>query len=149
MTTITPAPDPALESMVCFDLYAASRAVTAVYRRLLSQYHLTYPQYLVLIVLWRTAQPTIGELAEAVRLDYGTLTPLLRRMERAGLVTRSRRSRDERIVTVSVTEAGAALQEQEPHIRAVITEATGLASEEMAALQQTLRTIAATSGRFQ
>ena len=142
-------PDIALDSMVCFDLYSASRALTAVYRRLLAQYQLTYPQYLVLVILWRTPQPTIKELAERLRLDYGTLSPLLRRMEHAGLLTRTRHSSDERIVTISATDTGAALQEHEPHIRAVIYEATGLTGPQIAALQQALRTIAETSPKFQ
>ncbi len=138
-----------LDLMVCFDLYSASRALTAVYRRLLAQYQLTYPQYLVLVILWRTPQPTIKELAERLRLDYGTLTPLLRRMEHAGLLTRTRHSSDERIVTITATDTGAALQEHEPHIRAVIHEATGLTAPQIAALQHAMRTIAETSPKFQ
>lgn len=149
MVTTASDPDIALDSMVCFDLYSASRALTAVYRRLLAQYQLTYPQYLVLVILWRTPQPTIKELAERLRLDYGTLSPLLRRMEHAGLLTRTRHSSDERIVTISATDTGAALQEHEPHIRAVIYEATGLTAPQIAALQQALRTIAETSPKFQ
>ena len=134
--------------MVCFDLYAASRALTAVYRSLLAEYNLTYPQYLVLVVLWHTPQPTIKELADRLRLDYGTLSPLLRRMESAGLLTRSRRSVDERIVTITATEAGAALREHEAHIRSVSEEATGLTGSQLSVLQGLVRTITSTSQAY-
>ena len=87
-----------LTELLCFDIYAASRAVTAVYRQVLAELHLTYPQYLVLVVLWREQSCTIKELGDALQLDYGTLTPLLRRMESNGLLTRQRRGDDERSV---------------------------------------------------
>ncbi|AKU16022.1 MarR family winged helix-turn-helix transcriptional regulator [Luteipulveratus mongoliensis] len=136
---------PALAEMLCFDLYAASRAVTAVYRPLLAEIGLTYPQYLVLVVLWREKECTVKELSGALQLDYGTLTPLLRRMEKSALITRRRRDDDERSVTISLTEAGAALRSHERPVQARIAKATGLAVTEVAELQRTLRALTASA----
>jgi len=137
---------PKLADLLCFDLYAASRAVTAIYRPLLSGLGLTYPQYLVLIVLWRTPSCTIGQLSEMLRLDYGTLTPLLRRMEANGLLTRQRRTDDERSVTVELTAAGTAMRTRTAQIQHAIQAAVGLNAQQTAALQSTLRAITASAG---
>ena len=133
-----------LSELFCFDLYAASRAVTSLYRPLLAELRLTYPQYLVLVVLWREQTCTVKHLSEALRLDYGTLTPLLRRLETNGLVTRERRRDDERSVTVGLTVAGAAMRRRAQHIPAQILTGTGLDDQQIAALQTTLRTLIAT-----
>ena len=85
-----------LDDQLCFALYAAQRAVTAAYRPLLDELGLTYPQYLVLLVLWERGETTVKDLASALRLDYGTMSPLLKRLEAAGLVRRERSSRAER-----------------------------------------------------
>jgi MarR family transcriptional regulator, organic hydroperoxide resistance regulator len=130
---------PPLAVQVCFDLYAASRAVTNAYRPVLSKLGLTYPQYLVLIVLWEQGRCTVKELADVLHLDHGTLTPLLRRMEVNGLLTRRRALNDERFVEVALTSRGEELRLQAPRIHCDMTEAMGLDTAQVAALQATLR----------
>ena len=106
-------PDPLhLNNQLCFALYAATNAITRAYRAPLAQLGLTYPQYLVLLVLWepdRNAH-TVKGLADALQLDSSTLTPLLKRLEAAGFVTRERQAHDERVVQISLTAAGRALR---------------------------------------
>lgn len=106
-------PDPLhLGNQLCFALYAATNAITRAYRAPLARFGLTYPQYLVLVVLWepdRSAHTVTG-LANALRLDSSTLTPLLKRLEAAGFVTRERQAHDERVVQISLTAAGRALR---------------------------------------
>src|SRR6476660_7433668 len=99
-----------LDDQLCFALYAASRAVTQRYRPLLDELGLTYPQYLVMLVLWEHGPTTVKGLAESLQLDYGTLSPLLKRLAAAGLVERRRRSEDERSVEISLTSAGEELK---------------------------------------
>jgi MarR family transcriptional regulator, organic hydroperoxide resistance regulator len=99
-----------LDDQLCFALYAASRAVTARYRPLLDPLGLTYPQYLVMLVLWEQDQATVQQLGRQLRLDSGTLSPLLKRLEDAGLVTRARRPEDERSVLVRLTARGRRLR---------------------------------------
>ncbi|MBB2975900.1 DNA-binding MarR family transcriptional regulator [Microbacterium endophyticum] len=102
----------AVDKMVCFSLYSASRATTQAYRSLLKPWDLTYPQYLVLVSLWSEGPLSVGALGEALDLDSGTLSPLLRRLDSAGLVTRTREAPDERIVTVSLTDRGRELRSE-------------------------------------
>ncbi|WP_330446029.1 MarR family transcriptional regulator [Kocuria rhizophila] len=104
-------PDLRLDTQLCFALYSASRKVTSAYREPLSKMGLTYSQYLVLLVLWEQDERTVNQLGEALMLDSGTLSPLLRRMENAGFVTRRRSEQDERSVIVSLTDTGRALEE--------------------------------------
>lgn len=137
-----------LSELLCFDLYAASRAVTAVYRPLLAGLGLTYPQYLVLTVLWREHTRTVKQLSEALRLDYGTLTPLLRRMEGHGLVTRERGSEDERTVRVGLSPAGVALSANTRHIDTAIRDAFGLDADQADALQSVLRSVTAAATAY-
>ncbi len=99
-----------LEELTCFALYAASRAVIQAYRPLLDEAGLTYPQYLVLLVLWQRGPQPVKALGTALQLDSGTLSPLLKRLEAAGLVRRDRQSGDERSVLVTLTPAGADLE---------------------------------------
>lgn len=99
-----------LDDQLCFALYAASRAFTRAYQPLLGPLGLTYPQYLVLLVLWDEDGPSVRELGDRLGLDSGTLTPLLKRMEEAGLVARTRDPEDERVVRVTLTRAGRALE---------------------------------------
>lgn len=101
---------PRLDDQLCFALYSASRAVTAAYRPLLAELNLTYPQYLVLLVLWEEGRTTVGRLCERLHLDSGTLSPLLKRLESAGYVTRERSADDERRVEIVLTAAGKRLQ---------------------------------------
>ncbi|WP_175337629.1 MarR family transcriptional regulator [Leifsonia sp. C5G2] len=124
---------PVTDEMVCFSLYAATRATTQAYRTLLEPWGLTYPQYLVLVTLWVEGEQTVGSLGEHLQLDSGTLSPLLRRMEQAGLVTRKRRPGDERVVTVAVGERGLELRPQLAHIPQRIVAGTGLPDEKAAA----------------
>lgn len=134
---------PSLADQVCFDLYAASRAVTTAYRPALSELGLTYPQYLVLLVLWEEGSCTVRELAGALRLDHGTLTPLLRRMETNDLVSRHRVDTDERFVEIGLTAKGDALRAHATRIHCDMKQALGLDDVEFAALQQTLREMTA------
>nr|WP_281368277.1 MarR family transcriptional regulator [Simiduia aestuariiviva] len=100
-----------MDQQLCFKLYAASRLMVKAYRPLLDDMGITYPQYLVLMVLWESESAlTVGDLGERLILDSGTLTPLLKRMELNGLLRRQRSDEDERQVRVSVTKAGKALQ---------------------------------------
>lgn len=99
-----------LDNQVCFAVYAASRAMTLAYRPLLERLGLTYPQYLVMLVLWEQDGITVGELGARLYLDSGTLTPLLKRLESTGLVSRARRRGDERQVEVRLTRSGRALK---------------------------------------
>ncbi len=101
-----------LDRQLCFALYSASNRITRLYRPLLDALGLTYPQYLVMLVLWEQAPRTVGELGDALDLDSGTLTPLLKRMEANGLVLRRRDPADERRVIVELTGAGATLRER-------------------------------------
>ena len=101
---------PRLDDQLCFALYSASRAVTAAYRPLLTELNLTYPQYLVLLVLWEEGRANVGRLCERLHLDSGTLSPLLKRLESVGYVTRERSTDDERRVEIVLTAAGKRLQ---------------------------------------
>ncbi|NUT21916.1 MAG: MarR family transcriptional regulator [Hamadaea sp.] len=134
-----------LENQVCFALYSASRAVTAVYRPILEPFGLTYPQYLVLLVLWENDPVTVKRLGEELMLDSGTLSPLLKRMIAAGLVTKERSSADERSVLVRLTPAGRALRDRAASVPAQVAAATGLTPARLRELRTTLREIAATA----
>lgn len=127
-----------LRNQVCFALYAASRAVTAVYRPVLDRLGLTYPQYLVLLVLWERGDTAIRELGDALRLDSGTLSPLLKRLESAGLVRRARDAGDERMVVVSLTPAGVRLRARAAGVPAAVARRTGLSSGELLRLRDEL-----------
>ena len=102
----------ALDLQLCFSLYSAANVMTRLYRPLLQPLGLTYLQYLAMLVLWERAPQTVGELGRRLGLDSGTLTPLFKRMEGAGLLTRARDPADERRVTIDLTDAGRALRER-------------------------------------
>lgn len=138
MAKTAPQPGLGLEEQLCFALYAASRAVTARYRSLLDELGLTYPQYLVLLVLWEHGTVSVRELGRHLQLDSGTLSPLLKRLEAAGVVTRRRSAADERSVDISLTSAGEALRERAGCVPPIIAAATGLDDVELATLQATL-----------
>ena len=101
-----------LSSQLCFPLYAAARNVTGLYTPLLKPLGLTYTQYIVLLVLWEKDGVSVTEIGEKLMLDNGTLSPLLKKLEQAGYVVRQRSREDERVVVVSLTDAGRALQEK-------------------------------------
>lgn len=117
---------PVTDEMVCFSLYSAARATTQAYRALLAPWGLTYPQYLVLVILWNEGEQTVGSLGDTMQLDSGTLSPLVRRLEQNGLVTKARSSADERVVTVQLTEKGHSLRAEVAPIRAQIAQISGI-----------------------
>ncbi|MBF5031336.1 MULTISPECIES: MarR family transcriptional regulator [unclassified Micromonospora] len=140
--------DLVLRRQVCFALYAASRALTDVYRPILDEHGLTYPQYLVLLVLWEHDDaPTVSELGAALRLDSGTLSPLLKRLEAAGLVVRTRSAADERRVEVGLTDRGRALRERMGDVPRRVATATGLSEEELVFLHGILTRVTETIHR--
>ncbi|KUN41176.1 MarR family transcriptional regulator [Streptomyces longwoodensis] len=128
-----------LDDQLCFALYAASRAVIARYRPLLDELGLTYPQYLVLLVLWEQDEISVRELGAALQLESSTLSPLLKRLEAHGLLRRERRSDDERSVAIRLTDAGAALRERARAVPLAIGDAMGLTREQDASAKQLLR----------
>ena len=139
--TALPAPSVALDDQLCFALYAASRAVTARYRPMLDELGLTYPQYLVMMLLWEQDHQTVGELGAQLALDSGTLSPLLKRLTAAELVTRHRRVEDERSVSIALTDAGRALREKAIRVNTAMIEALDLCREDFDDLKHTLRMI--------
>lgn len=100
-----------LDRQLCFPLYAASRLVTRLYQPLLAPFGLTYPQYIVMMVLWERSPLSVTDIGDRLLLNSNTLTPLLKRLEQLGYVRRSRRADDERVAEIALTEAGAALRE--------------------------------------
>ena len=137
--TALPAPSVALDDQLCFALYAASRAVTARYRPMLEQIGLTYPQYLVMMLLWESDHQTVGQLGARLSLDSGTLSPLLKRLTTAGLVTRHRRVEDERSVSIALTPEGRALQDKAVRISEDMIGAIGFDKAEFDELKDRLR----------
>ena len=131
-----------LDDQLCFALYAATNQITRAYRPLLESIGLTYPQYLVMLVLWESGTSTVSRLGERLELDSGTLSPLLKRLEALGLVVRGRSERDERVVEVALTPAGDAMRSQAPHITEQICAATGLPPAELMELQGQIAALA-------
>ena len=109
-----------LANQLCFPLYAAARHVTGLYTPVLRPLGLTYTQYIVFLVLWEKDGLTVGEIGEKLLLDNGTLSPLLKKMEQAGYVRRERSREDERVVVITLTEAGRALQEKAKDVPAKV-----------------------------
>lgn len=143
MTATADGPGLTLDEQLCFALYSASRAVTARYRPLLDALGLTYPQYLVMLVLWESGPATVSALGGRLRLDSGTLSPLLKRLESAGFVGRYRRAEDERAVEVRLTAKGRRLRERAEAIPRVICGATGLPEQAAASLTAELHLLTA------
>jgi len=132
---------PLLDEQLCFAIYSTSLAMSKVYRPLLAKLGVTYPQYLVLMALWSQDQVTVSEIGSRVFLDSATLTPLLKRMESAGLVERVRSARDERQVIVSLTPAGREMQKEAGKIMSSVLCATQCSKEEAIALKNQLVTL--------
>ncbi|MEU1181137.1 MarR family transcriptional regulator [Streptomyces sp. NPDC005820] len=132
-----------LDDQFCFALYAASRAVTARYRPLLDELGLTYPQYLVMLVLWEQDSISVRELGAALQLESSTLSPLLKRLEAQGLLRRERRPDDERSVALRLTEAGARLRDRATGVPLAIGDAMGLTPEQDALAKHLLRLVTA------
>lgn len=133
-----PGPLP-LEDQLCYAIYSAGMAIQRTYKPLLDSLGLTYPQYLVLNVLWREDKQTVGGIAEALALESSTLTPLLKRLEAAGLVVRTRNPANERQVIVALTDAGRALKAEAGCLAGALLEASGHAPAELGALNEKVR----------
>ena len=130
-----------LDEQLCFALNAASRAMTGCYRPLLDEIGLTYTQYTVMLVLWEQQSVTLGELCDRLHLDSGTLSPLLKRLEGQGLLTRRRRPEDERTVQVTATAEGMRLRDQAAAAQAKVAAATGLDPAGRAELRDALHAL--------
>ena len=124
-----------VDQQLCFALYSANLAMNKVYRQLLSQLDITYPQYLVMLVLWQKDDVTVSEIGEQLFLDSATLTPLLKRLESAGLINRQRTRQDERQVAVTLTEAGQALRARAEAIPEAVKCATACDDDALLALK--------------
>lgn len=125
-----------LDSFLCFAVYSANHAFTRVYKPLLDKLKLTYPQYLVMAILWERDDQTVGSLGEKLFLESSTLTPMLKRLEALKFISRVRDQDDERQVRVRLTKTGLALREKALEIPACIIEATGLNPEGVAKLKE-------------
>ena len=130
-----------LDDQLCFALYSASRAMNKVYRRVLAPLRLTYPQYLVMLVLWSGDEVTVSGIGAQLYLDSATLTPLLKRLESAGLVTRTRSVGDEREVVVALTAAGRALRGKAKAVPSSVFCATGCSAPGLARTRAQLETL--------
>ena len=146
MPTPSTAPDPTstqlqLDNQLCFALYSTSLAMTRLYKPLLAELGVTYPQYLALLVLWEHDGLSVSALGERLFLDSGTLTPLLKRLESSGLVSRLRAVDDERRVNITLTLAGHALKARVAQIPGCILSATQCSIPELVALTQQIQTL--------
>ncbi|MDP4087708.1 MAG: MarR family transcriptional regulator [Bacillota bacterium] len=124
-----------LDNQLCFSAYAVSRAITKIYRPFLDELGITYPQYLVMLVLWEKNSISLKELGSRLFLDSGTLTPLLKRLEAAGLLERKRFSEDERVLLVTLTVKGAALRKEAENVPENIISALGTDFKELTELK--------------
>lgn len=130
-------PDPlALDNQLCFAVYSVGLAFNRLYKPLLDALNLTYPQYLVMMALWQQDGQLVGELAERLFLESSTLTPLLKRLENAGYVTRQRNPADERQVQVRLTETGRELRQQALACPATVVEASGRSLEQLMRMKE-------------
>jgi MarR family transcriptional regulator, organic hydroperoxide resistance regulator len=130
---------PRLDAQLCFALYSAGLAMNKVYRKLLKSLDLTYPQYLVMMVLWEDESLSVSEIGERLFLDSATLTPLLKRLETAGLVTRLRSRDDERHVVISLTARGKALQTKAGKVQESVFCATRCTPDQLMHLKRELQ----------
>jgi DNA-binding MarR family transcriptional regulator len=137
----TSPPEMHLDNQLCFSVYAAAHAFVQAYKPHLAPLGLTYPQYLVMLLLWEKDGCAVNALGQPLHLDSGTLTPLLKRLEKAGLVARRRCDKDERVMRIHLTEAGKALQGKAAHIPHDMMCAMDLTLPELIALRDTLKDI--------
>jgi len=128
-----------LEDQLCYALYSAGMAIQRIYKPLLDRLGLTYPQYLVLNVLWREDRQTVGAIAEKLALESSTLTPLLKRLEVAGLLHRTRNPRNERQVVVALTEQGHSLRAEAGCLADALLSASGKSTSQLGQLNQDIR----------
>ncbi|SMO32859.1 DNA-binding transcriptional regulator, MarR family [Chryseobacterium rhizoplanae] len=129
---------PKLENQICFPLYVIAKEITGLYRPFLDELDITYPQYLVMMVLWEGDGLTVTHIGEKLFLDSGTLTPLLKRLEAKGFIIRKRKKEDERVVEVFLDEAGQQLQKKACEIPGKIQERLGIQPEELLHLKDTV-----------
>ncbi|TGK03030.1 MarR family transcriptional regulator [Leptospira langatensis] len=127
-----------LEKQICFSLYATSRAVTALYRPLLEELGVTYPQYLVLLVLWEKDSIALKDIGDRLLLDSGTLTPLLKKLEKMGFLTRTRSDEDERSLVVRLTIKGRNLRKKALCIPELLLEGSGMTIEKVLSMKKDL-----------
>jgi DNA-binding MarR family transcriptional regulator len=135
-----------LDELVCFDLYVASRAMTRRYRPVLDEHGITYPQYLVVLYLGETGPSTIKDVAEALRLDHATLTPMLRRMQAQDLIAREVDANDRRSVRLALTSRGRHVHAGADRVQCTIRDDLGLTADELRHLQTTLRRVESAMG---
>ena len=128
-----------LDGQICFPLYACARKVISTYNPLLKPFGLTYTQYLVMLALWEQGKEKVGELCHRLHLDCGTITPMLKKMEESGLLTRCRCKADERVVYVALTEKGWALREEVKDIPEKVGDCITLPQEDTLELYRLLR----------
>ncbi|WP_431198814.1 MarR family winged helix-turn-helix transcriptional regulator [Mucilaginibacter sp. P19] len=128
-----------LENQICFPAYAFSRNLTNLYRPLLAQLDITYPQYLVLMVLWEHQTQTVNQLGEKLYLDTGTLTPLLKRLEQKGLINRIRGKQDERVVMISLTTSGTQLKGKAIHIPIELVKCANVSNDRTIAIKSSFK----------
>jgi MarR family transcriptional regulator, organic hydroperoxide resistance regulator len=127
-----------LDNQLCFALYAATHAITRVYRNALESTGITYTQYLVMLALWENGQMTVKSVADRLDLDSASLTPILKRLEVAGLVSRQRNKTDERVVEITLTNKGLAMQDEVASIQKRVACQTGLPPDQFKQLKQSL-----------
>lgn len=132
---------PLLDEQFCFALYSAGLAMNKVYRKLLKGLGLTYLQYLVMLILWEGDEVTVSDIGARLFLDSATLTPLLKRMETSGLITRLRSAQDERQVVISLTAQGRAMQDKAEEIGASVFCATACSLEELVSMKEQLESL--------
>lgn len=142
------APALKLGDFICFSLYSASHAFTRVYKPLLDRIGLTYPQYLVMVLLWEKDGQSVGQIGEQLFLESSTLTPLLKRLEVAGHVKRERNPADERQVMIRLTDAGRALKAQTADFFDHLSQAVGMKGADIVALRDNIQALRANLDRF-
>lgn len=130
-----------LENQICFPLYVIAKEITGLYRPFLDEIDITYPQYLVMMVLWENDGLAVSHIGDKLFLDSGTLTPLLKRLESKGIIDRKRKKEDERVVEVFLTEAGKQLQQKACEIPGKIKNKIGVETEDLIHLKETIQKI--------
>jgi len=139
---------PKLDDFLCFALYSANHAFNRVYKSLLDEVGLTYPQYLVMVALWENDDQTVGQLGEKLALESNTLTPLLKRLEAIGYLKRTRNKNDERQVRIELTPSGQALRGKAAKVPACILEASGLSAPDLRRLHKEIGALRRSLDRY-
>jgi MarR family transcriptional regulator, organic hydroperoxide resistance regulator len=140
-STSVASPSAGLDELLCFLVYSTGFAFNRIYRKPLEKLGLTYPQYLVMVVLWAESGLTVGQIGERLRLDSSTLTPLLKRLDALGLVSRERSSEDERRVNVHLTARGRGLRRGAGAVSDCVAQAVGMSPAELAALMRQMQAL--------